>query len=93
MSEPPAYDKSAYGQGFNTPGQGYSAPGQGYGAPGQGYSAPGQGYGAPPSYGAHGQGFGAPVQNHVMYVASPAFGKEPVTTVCRNCQANVSWVI
>eukprot|EP00092_Neocalanus_flemingeri_P031079 GFUD01033759.1.p1 GENE.GFUD01033759.1~~GFUD01033759.1.p1 ORF type:complete len:165 (-),score=44.42 GFUD01033759.1:138-602(-) len=97
MSEPPAYDKSAYGQGFNTAGQGYNAPGQGYNAPGQGqnhpgqgFTAPGQGFTAPPAYGSPGQGFGAPPVNQVMYVASPSFGAEHVTTICRNCQANIT---
>ena len=109
MSEPPPYDKSSYGQGFNVtgqgqgygvPGQGYTSPGQGqvYGAPLQGFVAPVQGYGAPvQGYGAPGQGHGAsgqgvtaPVESHVMYVASPSFGEGSVTTVCRNCQANVS---
>eukprot|EP00090_Calanus_glacialis_P024266 TRINITY_DN37690_c0_g1_i1.p1 TRINITY_DN37690_c0_g1~~TRINITY_DN37690_c0_g1_i1.p1 ORF type:complete len:131 (+),score=37.67 TRINITY_DN37690_c0_g1_i1:32-394(+) len=63
MSEPPPYDKSAYGQGFTAPGQGFAAPGQGFTAPGE---------------------------NRVMYVAPPTFGEQAVTTVCRNCQANIT---
>ena len=85
MSEPPSYDKSAYGQGFTAPGQGFAAPGQGFAAPGQGFAAPGQGFAS------SGQGYTAPGENRVMYVAAPSFGEQAVSTVCRNCQANVSF--
>ena len=38
MSEPPLYEKAAYGQGFNAPGQGFTSPVPPYSAPGQGYA-------------------------------------------------------
>ena len=74
MNQPPAYDKAAYG----APQQGYPPPMQG-----QGYAPPMQG-----------QGYAPPMQQsnvHVMmHSHAGAFGKDPVTTTCRNCQANVS---
>ena len=90
MDQPPSYDKASYGapqQGFAGPGQGFTAPGQGFTSPGQGYAAPGQGYASP------GQGYAAPTQSNVhvmMHNPSGSLGKDPVTTTCRNCQANVS---
>ena len=36
------------------------------------------------------QGYTALPQTNVMFVAAPSFGEDPVNTICRNCQANVS---
>merc|ERR1719315_417778 len=81
MSAPPPYnqgnDQSAYGQGFAPPLTGYNNPATGNNAPPTGYGAPGQ-------------GFAPPVTTNVMHVPAPQFGSDPVTTVCRNCHANIT---
>merc|ERR1711970_1306141 len=92
MEKPPPYNTDfsnpppQYSQMYPSLAQSNQAPLPGYASP---VAPPGTGYGysAPP---APGQGYGAPMTTSVLYNSSSSFGKDPVTTVCKNCGANIT---